>query len=59
MTQISIRLVAILLLLGLITSTPLMTYDPTTGATSQAQTHKDTALHRWFYKRTITAGSSF
>jgi hypothetical protein len=59
MTHIPTKLVAILLLLSLISSTPLMNYDPTASSATPTLFREDSDLYKWFYKRTITSGSSY
>lgn len=50
MTQISLRLVVILFLLGFATS-QLFTYDPTLNGASIEIASFEYDQHKWFYKR--------
>ena len=47
------KLTVFLLLLGLITSIPLMTYDPTTTGATVTLLKKDQNSYRWLFKRAL------
>jgi hypothetical protein len=56
MKQILLRSFALVLILGLVSSAPLMNLDPTggIGTTTSARSPKDTPIFKYFFSNTLT-----